>query len=135
MALYYVCGQDNIFGGLHGMKYDTIVEGGEEDALEVGRELAADVIGSYECIIELLEDDVAELCEKYGIDSRDYFSWTSEQEEKIDEIRNDVYEEDMDYYYIPLAFDKLPCLDPYELEHILCTEGSEAFLEKYAAEE
>ena len=132
---YYVCGQDQIYKGLHGLMYDAIVEGSEEDAIEAAIELADDVIESYSCITNLLEDDIAELCEKQNIDYKDYFSWTTEQEEIIEEIRTDVYEQDRDFFIVLLDKEKLPTLDPYDLDAILHKIGRSEFLDKYRLEE
>lgn len=132
---YYVCGQDQIYQGLHGLMYDTIVEGSEEDAIKTAIELADDVIGSYSCITDFLEDDIAELCEKENIDYKDYFSWTTEQEEIIEEIRTDVYEQDRDFFIVLLDKEKLPTLDPYDLDAILHEIGRSEFLDKYRLEE
>lgn len=132
---YYVCGQEKIYQGLYGLMYDTIVDGSEEDAIEIAIELSDDVIDSYSCITDMLENTVAELCENKNINYKDHFTWTTEQEEIIEEIREDVYEEDRDYFMVLLDEKKLPTLDAYDLDYILHKIGAEDFLNKYRAEE
>ena len=135
MAFYYVCGRDQIYGGYHGLSYDTVIEGSEKDALDVGIELSENLIDSYSCITDNLEDQVAELCENKNINYWDSFTWTDEEADIVEDIRADVYSEDRDYFFVKLDKTKLPTLDAYELDAILCEMGSEEFLDKYKLED
>lgn len=136
MAFYYVCGRDQIYGGLHGLAYDTITEGSEQDAIDIGLELSTDLIGSYDCIMDDLEDQIVELCERhYNINYQDSSTWKDEEVEIIEEIRANVYDQDIDFFFVKLDETKLPILDAYELDAILCEMGSEEFLDKYKLED
>lgn len=135
MAFYYVCGQDQIYGGLHGMKYESIAEGNEQDAIDMARELAEDVISSFSGIGDSLEEEISDVCSRYYIDYENSSTWSEDDCDRIEEIREEIYEEDLDYFFIKLDETKLPSNDPYELEALLVEMGSEEFLNKYKDEE
>ena len=135
MALYYVCGQDQVYQGLHGMKYEAIAEGIEQDAIIMARELSEDVISSFSEIRDVLEEEISDICSHYYIDYEDSFTWSEDDCDKIEEIRSEVYEDDLDYFFIKLDETKIPSTDPYELEDLLNEIGSDEFLEKYKDKE
>lgn len=131
MAFYYVSGQDAFYNGSHGMKYESIIDGTVDDAIDEGRELSIDVISSYSMIREFLEQEISDECSIYDINYEDIFTWSEDDYDKIEEIREMVYEEDIDFFYIELDEAKLPTKDPYELEDLLHTMGTEEFLNNY----
>ena len=135
MAFYYVYGGDNLYEGLYGFSYDTVIEGSEDDALVTGIELSEDLISSYSCITDSLEDQISELCEKHDINYEDYFSWTDEEAAIIEDIKAEVYEKDRYYFFVELDKTKLPTLDACELDALLYEMGSEEFLDKYRLED
>lgn len=141
MSLYYVCGQDNEFQGLYGMSYDQIFEcdeNEEEELYEVGRNLSCEVIESYSTIQECLDEKVNDFCMvHYNLDLSTKFLWEFNEEETeiIEAVRAEIYEKDIYYYYIKLDENKLPTLDPYELDDILINMGSEEFLKEYRIED
>ena len=123
MRLWAVCGYDNVFGGLHGMKEIDIYEGTENEAIEYARELADSVICSYSCIYDALEDYVQEACEDEGIE----MGVGSEEE---DDIREEIYNSDMVYDCIELDINKLPTLDIEELAKMYYNDEDD-FIEAY----
>ena len=123
MKLWAVWGYDNIYGGLHGMKEVEIYEGTENEAIEYARELADSVISSYSDIYDALEDSVREYCEDEGIE----MGVGSEEE---DDIREEIYNDDMVYGCIELDVTKLPTLDIEELEKMYYNDEDD-FIETY----
>lgn len=117
MRLWAVCGYDDVFGGLYGMKEVDIYEGTEDGAIEYARALADDVINSYSCIHDALEDYVQEACEDEGIEDEDG-------------IREEVYNSDMVYECIELDVNKLPTLDIEELAEMYYNDEDD-FIEAY----
>lgn len=123
MKLWAVWGYDDIYGGLHGMKEVEIYEGTENEAIEYARELADSVISSYSDIYDALEDSVREYCEDEGIE----IGVGSEEE---DDIREEIYNDDMVYGCIELDVSKLPTLDIEELEKMYYND-EDGFIEAY----
>lgn len=123
MKLWAVWGYDDIYGGLHGMKEVEIYEGTENEAIEYARELADSVISSYSDIQDALEDSVREYCEDEGIE----MGVGSEEE---DDIREEIYNDDMVYGCIELDVNKLPTLDIEELEKMYYNDEDD-FIETY----
>lgn len=123
MKLWAVWGHDDIYGGLHGMKEVEIYEGTENEAIEYARELADSVISSYSDIYDALEDSVREYCEDEGIE----MGVGSEEE---DDIREEIYNDDMVYGCIELDVSKLPTLDIEELEKMYYND-EDGFIEAY----
>ena len=60
MAKYLVVGYDQEYGGLHGMEDWTCIDGSFEEAMELGHEMAIEVIESYSNIIDDFKDQVLE---------------------------------------------------------------------------
>ena len=123
MKLWAIWGYDDIYGGLHGMKEVGIYEGTENEAIEYARELADSVISSYSDIYDVLEDSVREYCEDEGIE----MGVGSEEE---DDIREEIYNDDMVYGCIELDVNKLPTLDLEELEKMYYND-EDGFIEAY----
>lgn len=123
MKLWAIWGYDDIYGGLHGMKEVEIYEGTENEAIEYARELADSVISSYSDIQDALEDSVRGYCEDEGIE----MGVGSEEE---DDIREEIYNDDMVYGCIELDVNKLPTLDLEELEKMYYND-EDGFIEAY----
>lgn len=112
MRLWAVCGYDQIFGGLHGMIETAIIEGNENQASEYAIELSESIINSYSEIADELEETIKEECELNNIN---YY----EDEDEVWSIREQVYDDDIDYEYVELDVNKLPTLDIETLEEML----------------
>jgi hypothetical protein len=116
MAFWAVKGYDAFFGGLHGMYSLDVIEGTEAEASERGLELSWETIESYADIIDQLE------CEVEGYDFDD--------EDEEDSIREEVYQEDVEFYYFELDETKLPTHDVRELSNMYYNNEDE-FRAKY----
>ena len=112
MRLWAVCGFEQIYGGLHGMIETAIVEGNEDQAREWAIELSESVINSYSEIADKLEETIKEECE---LNSIDYYN----DEDGVWSVREEVYDDDIDYEYVELDVNKLPTLDIETLEEML----------------
>ena len=112
MRLWAVCGFEQMYGGLHGMIETAIIKGTEDEAREYAIELSESVINSYSEIADELEETVKEECEFNNIN---YY----EDEDEVWSIREQVYDDDIDYEYIELNVNKLPTLDIETLEEML----------------
>jgi len=120
--LYVIHAYEQIYGGLHGMENWSLAECSSiEEANEWLLENSMDVITSYSSIIEDLEQTV----EDYKTDDM--------SEEEIEELRYDVYNEDIDgaIYELKEEFQKdYTSKDLVELERELCN-NPEDFVETY----
>ena len=123
MRLWAVWGCDQIYGGLHGMESTAVIEGTEDDACEYAETLSREVIESYDSIQEYLEAQVREECEFNDVDY-------DEDGDDVYFIRNEIYDEDMEYGYIELDVNKLPTLDIEELDKMYYNYRDE-FTDKY----
>lgn len=122
MSLFAVWGYDDLYGGEFGMKGVRIINGTAESAKALAREIAGDVVDSYNCITEDLEENVINECEWQDIDP---------DSDEADYIRNRIYDEDLVYGYVALDENKLPKDKNFdELEDELF-EDIEAFVKKY----
>ena len=122
MSLFAVWGYDDIYSGEGGMKEVRIIEGTAENAKALAIQLATDVVASYDCITEDLEENFIEEC-----------MWNDIIPHSIegDYIRNLIYDEDLVYGYVALDENKLPKDKNFdELEDELF-EDIEAFVKKY----
>lgn len=122
MSIWAIAGFDAMYGGLHGMKDIDIFEGSEVDARTYAYELSESVINSYSCIYEELEEEFNEICESEGIENGTI---------EADDIWNDIFINDIDYYCVELDKNKLPpsvSLDDLAKEFY---EDEEEFIEKY----
>ena len=123
MRLWAVCGFEQLYGGLHGMIETAIIEGTEDEAREYAIELSESVINSYSEIADRLEETIKEECEFNNID---YY----EDEDGVWSVREEVYDEDIDYEYVELDVNKLPTLDIEKLEEMLYND-KDSFIDTY----
>ena len=112
MRLWAVSGFDQLYGGLQGIIETAIIEGTEDEAREYAIELSESVINSYSEIADRLEETIKEECELNNIN---YY----EDEDGVWSVREEVYDEDIDYEYVELDVNKLPTLDIETLEEML----------------
>ena len=112
MRLWAVSGFDQLYGGLQGIIETAIIEGTEDEAREYAIELSESVINSYSEIADRLEETIKEECELNNIN---YY----EDEDEVWSIREQVYDDNIDYEYIELDVNKLPTLDIETLEEML----------------
>jgi hypothetical protein len=125
MDIYAIWGQDVIYGGLHGMKNTSVILAEDDaEATEAARELAEETIMDYDCIYEALEEDVRTACEESDI----AYGYGSEAEE---EIRSEIYNDDLDYGAAVLDKLRLSTSDLNKLDQMFY-DDEEGFLEEYA---
>lgn len=63
--LYAIYACENVYGGLHGMDNHAIVNcTNEGEANDIGLEMSFDVMESYECITNVLEEEASEEYER-----------------------------------------------------------------------
>ena len=120
MRLWAVSGFDQLYGGLHGMIETAIIEGNEDQAREYAIELSESVINSYSEIADRLEETIKEECELNNIN---YY----EDEDEVWSIREQVYDDNIDYEYGELDVNKLPTLDIETLEEMFYNNKEEFF--------
>ncbi len=123
MRLWAVCGFEQMYGGLHGMIETAIIEGTEDEAREYAIELSESVINSYSEIADELEETIKEDCEFNNIN---YY----EDEDEVWSIREQVYDDDIDYEYVELDVNKLPTLNIKKLEEMLY-DDKDSFIDAY----
>lgn len=123
MRLWAVCGFEQMYGGLHGMIETAIIEGTEDEAREYAIELSESVINSYSEIADELEETIKENCEFNNIN---YY----EDEDEVWSIREQVYDDDIDYEYVELDVNKLPTLDIEKLEEMFY-DDKDSFIDAY----
>ena len=123
MRLWAVCGFEQMYGGLHGMIETAIIEGTEDEAREYAIELSESVINSYSEIADELEETIKEDCEFNNIN---YY----EDEDEVWSIREQVYDDDIDYEYVELDVNKLPTLNIEKLEEMLY-DDKDSFIDAY----
>ncbi len=126
MAFWAVIGYENIYDGLHGMQEIDILEGTEDAAYERAIELSYNVITSYDDIIDILEEEVKDLCDYNEIDYED-----EDNEDEIENFRTRVYDEDIVTECIELDTTKLPTLNLDKLYNMFYNTPHD-FLEKYS---
>ena len=124
MAIWAIRAYDELYGGLHGMCDLDIIEGSEEFAEDVAKEMSISVIESYNEIYDQLEDDIREYCEEEGLDY-------DENGEEVENIREEFYGEDTAWDIHILDWTKLPTLDFNELDNMFYNNPDE-FLKLYA---
>lgn len=126
MKLYYISGKDNLYQGLHGMQDSRIVLCDDDDeAIEWAKELSYDVMESYSNIYEDLEERVVERCAEECVYYKDDGS-------EVDRIREEVYDEDLNYEVDLLNSNWLPTEDIDELDDLLWEIGDEEFRSRYS---
>lgn len=123
MKLFAIFGQDCIYQGLHGMVETEICEAeSEKEALTYAKELSYNVIESYSCIQEELELEWQDACDFDNIEDLD--------SDAAQELREEIFSQDLDYGCYELDKEKLPTLDEEELEKMLY-DDFEDFVTKY----
>lgn len=125
MRLWAVCGFEQLYSGLHGMIETAIIEGNEDQAREYAIELSESVINSYSEIADRLEETIKEECELNNIN---YYE--DEDEDEVWSIREQVYDDDIDYEYVELDVNKLPTLDIEKLEEMFY-DDKDSFIDAY----
>lgn len=91
MENYLCIGCSKTYGVLHGMYFFDAIYGTEEDALEIAKNLAYDVIDSYSCIEEIIEDTAEESGMSYeecAAEEIEYYVYRLRDDIDIDKIRN-----------------------------------------------
>lgn len=88
--LYVINAADMMYGGHHGMETWEIHDcSSEKEAIEIAIENSIEVINSYSAIYQAIEDEI-----------QDYLDDIVEEtlsEEEIEKIRDEIYNEDIDY--------------------------------------
>lgn len=109
-------------GGYNGIEDWTISEGTEEEVIEEARELSLDVMNCYSFIIDELENDV------------EAFTDENMSEDDIEELRYDIYNENVAYEIWKIKPDIIKNYDIDTLEKWLY-DNPEDFIEKYCNDE
>ena len=120
MATWAIIAFDQIYGGLNGKYTKAIFEGTEKEAREYAEELSMEIIQDYSVICDSIEDEIQNYLETESIDPHSGM---------VDEIRNEFYNDDIDYTLYELD-EKLINCGIGELEEEFYND-KEAFLAKY----
>ena len=122
MSLFAVWGYDDLYGGEGGMREVRIIKGTTEYAKDWAIQLAWNVIDSYSCIADDLEENVICECEWDNIDP---------DSDEAESIRNRLYNEDMVYGYVVLDENKIPKNKSIEELEEELFDDIDAFVLKY----
>ena len=109
-------------GGYNGIEDWTISAGTEEEIIEEARELSLEVMGSYDFIIDELENDI------------ETFTDEDMSEDDIKELRYDIYSENIAYEIWKIKSDIIKEYDIDTLDKWLY-DNPEDFIEKYCNDE
>ena len=121
MKLYVVYAADELYQGLHGLEDWSIWECEDEnEALNIGYENSIQIINSYSCIYEQLDQDIKDYME-------DGKNWS---EEDIDQLTMDIYDEDTYYNVWEIDEDITKEYDVNILEKMLI-DDPEDFIKTY----
>ena len=121
---FAIIAAEGIYEGLHGIETKTIVEASAwNEVYDIARELSLEVMESYGDVIEELEKEIQE-----EIDFNDTVKWT---DERIEELRAEVYNDNIYYNVYQLDEEKIKD-DSYEQLEEEFYNDPEEFLEKYA---
>ena len=120
MATWAIIAFDELYGGLHGMFTEAVVEGTEEEAKEYAKELSMEVIQDCSAIYDIIENDIQDYLETESIDP---------YSNEADEIRNEFYDNDIAYELYELDETLINCCIG-ELEEKFYND-KDAFLAKY----
>ena len=117
--LYVIHAFEEKYGGYHGIE-DWSIENcdNEEEAVSIARENSIEVINSYSLVYDELEDDI------------EAFTDESMSEDDIEELRSDIYDEDIAYEIWEIDSDIIKEYDIDTLERWL-NDDPEDFIEKY----
>lgn len=115
---YVIYAAECIYQGLHGIEDWSIYEcDNEEEAFEIAEENSLEIMNSYSCVYETLNDDIE--------------TWKDDNmsEDEIEELTYELYRENLycNVYKIKNEFQNLPIED---LESTLYNDPQE-FIEKY----
>jgi len=120
MSRYLIWACENIYGGLHGMNYQGVIEADSEgEALEYARNEAIELIHSYESIENSLEEEVQEQITP-GM-----------TEDEIEDLREQVYEEDLEYACWLVDEAKANQYSTFELDDKCWDIGYSDFIEEF----
>ena len=119
---YVIHAFEEKYGGYHGIEDWTISIGTEEEAIEEARELSLEIMNSYDFIIDELEDDI------------EAFTDENMSEDDIEELRYDIYNENIAYEIWKIKPDIIKGYDIDTLEKWLY-DNPEDFIEKYCNNE
>lgn len=124
MARYAVFACDEMYGGLHGMNYTGVVEAdSEEEVANLAFEEALNIIQSYADIYKALEKEIEECIED------------DMTEEEIEDLRNDVYTNDVQTIWA-LVDESVACgYTTKELDDICYNMTYSDFVEEYCIRE
>lgn len=123
MARYVVYACEQMYGGLHGMNEVFVTEAcSEADVNEIALDASYDVMGSYSAIYEDLENEIAEIAESEHIDEDDV--------DTLDELRDQVYAENVDYAYHLINEDVAGIFTTKQLDK-MASDNYESFIETY----
>lgn len=123
--LYVINAADMMYGGHHGMETWNIYDcSSEKEAIEIAIENSIEVINSYAAIYQAIEDEI-----------QDYLNDIVEEtlsEDDIEQIRDELYREDIDYAIYKIKEDILSEEEKNirYLEQILY-DYPEGFIKKY----
>jgi len=119
---YVIHAFEEKYGGYHGIEDWAISTGTEEEAIEEARELSLDVMNFYSFIIDELENDV------------EAFTDENMSEDDIEELRYDIYNENVAYEIWKIKSNIIKEYDIDTLEKWLY-DDPEGFIEKYCNDE
>ena len=120
MARYIIWAAEEIYGGLHGMNYQGVIEAdSNNEALEYAREEAIELIYSYECIEEALEEDVQEEIS------------SDMTKDEITQLRTEIYNEDLEYNYWKIDEKLAENYTTKELDDMCYNLGLEEMIAKF----
>jgi len=119
---YVIHAFEEKYGGYHGIEDWAISTGTEEEAIEEARELSLDVMNFYSFIVDELENDV------------EAFTDENMSEDDIEELRYDIYNENVAYEIWKIKSNIIKEYDIDTLEKWLY-DDPEGFIEKYCNNE
>ncbi len=124
MARYAIFACDEMYGGLHGMNYTGVIEAdSEKEVADLAFEEALYVIQSYADIYEALDKEVEEYLEE---------GMTEEEE---DEVRNDIYTNDVQTIWALIDESVAKDYTTEELDNMCYNMTYTDFVEQYCTED
>ena len=121
--IYAIIATEQMYDGLHGIEDREIIEVSSlKEAEEIAIELSLEVMNSYTFICDELEQIVQD-----EIDDNDTVKWT---DKRIEELRAEIYNENVNYYIYELDEEKIKD-DSYEQLEEWLYDDLEDFLAKY----
>lgn len=118
---------EGIYQGLHGIEQREIIEASSlKEAHEIATEMSLELMGSYSVVYEELDAEVQD-----EIDTNDRVNWT---EKRIEELKADIYDENVYYDLYKLDEEKIKDKSYKDLEEEFYNDIEE-FLIKYQSED